>query len=97
MDPTFPAPSPDDIVSYGMESYRVVALHDRARDAAARAVVGAKARALAALGLDDGAGGRGDGGSGGGRHFVRVRCEVRSGRGWMCEGRGLKAGCWMRL
>jgi hypothetical protein len=42
MDPTFPAPSPDDIVSYGMESYRVVALHDRARDAAARAVVGAE-------------------------------------------------------
>jgi hypothetical protein len=41
-------------------------LHDGAGDAAATAVVGAEATALAALGLDDRAGGRGDGR---GRHF----------------------------
>jgi hypothetical protein len=41
-------------------------LHDSARDAAARAVVGGEAAALARLRLDDRAGGRGDGG---GRHF----------------------------
>jgi hypothetical protein len=40
----------------------LVALHDGARNAAARAVIGAEARALARLGLDDGAGGGGDGG-----------------------------------
>jgi hypothetical protein len=40
--------------------------HDSARDDAARAVVGGEAAALARLGLDDRAGGRGDGG---GRHF----------------------------
>jgi hypothetical protein len=45
-------------------------LHDGARDAAARTVVGAEALALGALGLDDGAGGCGDRGCGGGRHFV---------------------------
>lgn len=49
-------------------------LHDGARDAAATAVVGADAAALAALGLDDGAGGGGDGRGGRGRH--------RSGDGW---------------
>jgi hypothetical protein len=40
------------------------ALHDGARDDAARAVVGAEAGALAALGLDNGAGRGGDGGCG---------------------------------
>jgi hypothetical protein len=44
------------------------ALHDGARNAAATAVVGADARALARLRLDDGAGGRRDGA--GGRHLV---------------------------
>ena len=43
-------------------------LHDGAGDAAATAVVGADAAALAALGLDDGSGGGRDGGSGRGRH-----------------------------
>lgn len=38
-------------------------LHDSARDAAARAVVGGEAAAFARLGLDDRAGRRGDGGS----------------------------------
>jgi hypothetical protein len=41
-----------------------IALHDGARNAAATAVVGAEAAALAALRLDDGAGGRGDGAGG---------------------------------
>jgi hypothetical protein len=36
-------------------------LHDRARNTAARAVVSAEARALAALRLDNGAGSCGDG------------------------------------
>jgi hypothetical protein len=38
-----------------------VCLHNRARNAAATAVVGADTTTLAALGLDDGASGRGDG------------------------------------
>jgi hypothetical protein len=51
-----------------------VRLHDGAGNAAATAVVGAEAAALAALRLDDGAGGRGDGAGGGSRHF-----DVESG------------------
>ncbi|UPX20359.1 uncharacterized protein EKO05_0010593 [Ascochyta rabiei] len=43
--------------------------HDGARDAAARAVVGREAAALAGLRLDDRAGSRGDGGS---RHFCKM-------------------------
>ena len=43
-------------------------LHDSARNAAATAVVGADAAALATLRLDDRASGRGDGVCGG-RHF----------------------------
>jgi hypothetical protein len=44
-------------------------LHDDAGEAAATAVVSADAAALATLGLDEGAGGRGDGACGRGRHF----------------------------
>ena len=49
-----------------MISAIAASLHHGARDAAARAVVGGEAAALARLGLDDRAGGRGNGG---GRHF----------------------------
>jgi hypothetical protein len=51
---------------YAMSYVSMTRLHDGAGDAAATAVVGAEATALAALGLDDRAGGRGDGR---GRHF----------------------------
>jgi hypothetical protein len=56
------------IISYRSVAAHAAALHDGARNAAATAVVGADARALARLRLDDGAGGRRDGA--GGRHFV---------------------------
>jgi hypothetical protein len=48
-------------------------LHDRARNAAATAVVGADAAALPALRLNDRASGRGDG-VGRGRHCERCKC-----------------------